>query len=567
MEPDEGRNAEVAREMLESGDWITPRYNALTYLDKPVIYFWLVAASFRVWGVSEWAARFPSAVMALATMLLVWFLARRMFGGAAGLRAGIVFATSPLVIGLARFVIFDMTLAFLVTAAMVSFWLATEENYRRPWLDALLFAAMGIATITKGPVGFLLPLISILTFQAARGRFGELKRLRWGLGLAVFFAATLPWFITVSLRHPAFPGYALWQESLQRFATGSARRGGSFLYYVPVFLAGVMPWSFFLLFSGLNRIRRWRELRQAAHKSTLFLLVWALVVFAFFTISRSKLPGYFLPAIVPLAILMARAWAEVGSREEGRGPDWLTAGFAALIGVGLLLAAAPQALRLPGVEARLAEKTSPAVVAILGPSVLYSGLILMALGVAGRNLAARRRAEVLAVSTFVVAAVTLPLLALRLGAPLKTYADAFSSRRLAQTILASPERDLPIYSFYCFRTGLGFYLRRPVGLVTADAGEMTSNYVSYRLQELGARDLAGNPRARAELGPDAGRLLVDTQTLRARAASEPILILVRNHLVGALFETVPQVEPLWSDWRYSVWKAPGRKGTGNGGRE
>ena len=130
LEPDEGRNAEVGREMLVSGDWITPHYNGFAYLDKPAVFFWMVAASLKTFGVSEGAARLPSALMAVATMLLVWFLARRMFGDSAGLRAGLVFAACPLALVLAREVIFDMTLTFLVTVAMVAFWLAEERDFR-----------------------------------------------------------------------------------------------------------------------------------------------------------------------------------------------------------------------------------------------------------------------------------------------------------------------------------------------------------------------------------------------------------------------------------------------------
>ena len=120
--------------------------------------------------------------MAVATMLLVWFLARRMFGDAAGLRAGLVFAACPLALALAREVIFDMTLTFLVTVAMVAFWLAEESDFRVPWFDALMFAAMGLAVITKGFVGILIPLIAILIYEAARGRWREWLRLRWGWG-------------------------------------------------------------------------------------------------------------------------------------------------------------------------------------------------------------------------------------------------------------------------------------------------------------------------------------------------------------------------------------------------
>ncbi len=556
IEPDEGRNAEVAREMLTSGDWLTPHFNTLTYLDKPVVYFWLVAASFKVWGVTEWAARFPSALMGLATMILCWLMARRMFGDSSALRAGLVFATAPLAIGLSRFVIFDMTLAFLVALTMLCFWLASENDFRRPLLNVVMFAAMGVAAISKGPVGFLLPLLSILAFQGLRGRFGDLKRLRWGLGVAVFLATALPWFVAVSVQHPEFPRYALWQESLQRFAAGTARRSGSVFYYLPVYLAGFFPWSFFLLFAGANRIRRLKELREDANKPMLFLLTWAVVVFVFFTISRSKLPAYFLPAIVPLSLLMGRAWAEVGAGEDGRRPDWLTAGFAAVIGLGLVLAAVPQSFRLPSVEARIAEKLAPALVGLLKPSLLYGGLILAALGIVGRNLASRLRGHTLALSTFALAAVVTPSLVVRWWTPLRIYAASASSRQLAETVRASTESELPIYGFYCFRTGLGFYLRRPVGLVTNDGGEMTSNYVASRLRELGLRTLDSDARAKSELGEQAGRLLIYGEDLRhrARESTQPLLIIVRHRDVGRLVRSVDVMEPLWSDWQYSVWK-------------
>lgn len=558
FEPDEGRNAEVAREMLASGDLITPHFNSLTYLDKPVVYFWMVASSFRLWGVTEWAARFPSALMALGTMLLAWFLARRMFGDSTGLRAGIILATTPLAIAYARLVIFDMTLAFLVTVAMTSFWFAEESGYRRPWLEVLLFAAMGVATITKGPVGFLLPLLSIMLFQVLRGRFRELKKLRWGLGVLVFLAAALPWFIAVSVQNPEFPRYALWQESLQRFATGSTRRGGNFLYYIPVYFLGFLPWSFFLFFAALNRWKRWRALRNEAHKPILFLFSWAVLIFVFFSISQSKLPGYFLPAVVPLAILMAKFWGEIGREDADRRPDWLTAGFAAMIILGLLVAAVPQVFRFSSVEIALTEKIPPRVVGLLKPSLFYSGLILVALGIIGRNLAARRTGKTLAVGSLALVAFTVPLLILRWLAPLESFAASSSSRQLARTILGSPAKDLPLYGYYCFRPGLVFYLQRPVGLVTADASELTSNYISARLSEL--RRQSVSPAVNG--APLPSELLWDAADLhsRARFSPRPMLVMVRNRDARKLSQTVPEMEPMWNDWEFSIWKIPAGKG-------
>jgi len=572
LEPDEGRNAEVAREMLVSGDWITPHYNTLAYLDKPAVFFWLVAGSFKIAGISEYAARLPSALMAMGTMLLTWFLAGGMLGGSAGLRAAIVWATMPLTIIFARTVIFDMTLTFLVTLAMAAFWLASSCDFRRAWLEMAMFAACGIATITKGPVGFLLPLLSILVYQALRGRLGELKRIRWGLGIIVFLIVTLPWFAAVSMRNPDFPSYALWQESLRRFTTGSAHRGGSVFYYLPVFLGGLLPWSLFLILVIWNRIRRWKELLYDTNKPVLFSLSWAGLIFVFFTISRSKLPAYVLPATVPLSILMAHAWGELdaAANENTRRPDWMAAGFAALIGTGLLVAlTAWKILDFVSIRARAVEKIDPRVLDLLKPTLLYTGLILAAMGILGRNLAERRNRQVLAHATFALLALTAPALLIRWLPPLRTYAEVSSSRRIADRILASPEKDLPVYGFYYYRTGLPFYLRRPVSLVTSDGDEMTSNYVIAEFAKMrGARsraNLNGAAGGSSQIGQQQplplNEVLLDAVEFRARIqnpASE-VLVLVRNNEVDLLTNSIPNEKTpvgLWSYWQDSVWKIP-----------
>ena len=567
-EPDEGRNAEVAREMLDSGDWITPHYDTLTYLDKPAAFFWLVAASFKAFGFSEWAARFPSALMALATSLLVWFLAWRMFDNRTGLRAGLIWVTSPLVIIFARNVIFDMPLTFFVTLAMASYWLAEVEDFKHPWREAIFFAAMGIAAITKGPVGFLLPLFSISAYLALRGRLGDMRKLRWGLGVPVFLAPALPWFVAVSVRNPDFPKYAFWQESLLRFATGQAHRSGGPLYYVPVFLAGFLPWSFFLFFAGWNRLRAWKELRRENRKPHLFLLTWGAVIFVFFSMSGSKLPGYFLPATVPLSILMAQVWAELDAPALDRRPDWLTAGFATLVALGLLMSLSPQLLRSHNLQLLATKKLPPALMPLVRPALLFAGLMLAGLGVLGRNLSARLRPGTLSTVSFAILVLTTPLLIARWVVPLEVYSASSSSRQLARTILQSPEKDLPVYGYYYFRSGLPFYLRRPVGLVTQGADELTSNYVASRWQSVrqvgssGSEDVAqSNSVAGRRMTPLAnGRpLLIDGSQLPALvdASGSPWLLLLRGDRVAQLAQTLGSVEPLWDGWDYSVWKVQG----------
>ena len=266
-----------------------------------------------------------------------------------------------------------------------------------------------------------------------------------------------------------------------------------------MFLGGFFPWSLFLLLAGWNRLRRWRELKQEASRPIVFLLCWAVWVFVFFTLSHSKLPTYFLPAVVPLSILMGRVWQDVGKQEQARPPDWLTAGFALLLGLGVLVAATSHSWLYTSLQVRLAKKLHPNVLELIKPSLLYTGLILAALGFLGRRLAAQSRGRTLAIATFALAAVIVPTLVLRWYTPLRLLAETDSSRRLAAAILASPERDSPIFGYYYFRTSLPFYLRRPVGLLSVEWGEMTSNYQVAHQAE--ARRAAGSQPGRACWSP------------------------------------------------------------------
>jgi Dolichyl-phosphate-mannose-protein mannosyltransferase len=561
IEPDEGRNAEVAREMLARGDWITPHFNNFSYLDKPPVFFWAVASSFKVAGLSEASARFPSALAALLTVVLAWLLARRMFENSTALYAGIVLATSPLVVVFARDVIFDMTLTLFVTGAMVCYWLREAGPERQKLLDTLFFAAMGLATLTKGPVGFLLPLLSIAVYQALRGKFARLKDLNWLLGLAVFFAITLPWFIAVSVRHPDFPRYAFWQESLQRFATGHSHRAGPIYYYLIIYLAGFLPWGFFLLYAAVHQVHRWRELRQEQQAPVLFLLSWVGVIFVFFTMSQSKLPGYFLPALVPLSILMAKVWTGPEPDREGRTPDWLTGGFATLIALGIIIAAVPHFQQFLFPRGRLERKMPHDVLALLRPTLLYTGVIMAALGIIGRNLCARAKKKSPTAIMFAVVACCFPVMLIRWFRPLGLFASTKSSRALAQAILASPQRNLSVYGYYYFRTGLPFYLQRPVGLISSTADELTSNYVVTRWPGIKKVTEGGQlPQSLAPPEIDGMPLVMTEDEWLAKRRSTPVLVLVRNNQVAQLSNAVPAMRPMWTGWQYSVWEIPATPG-------
>ena len=306
LQPDEGRNAEIAREMKESGAWLVPTYNDVSYLDKPAFYFKAVALSLAVFGNSETAARIPSAGFGIGLLLLTYAFCRRVYSAHCALLAVMVVAGMPLFLANARTVIFDIALAFFTCAAIFAGFLAeeSESGTRRKWY-LIAAAATGLATLVKGPVGFLIPILVHLVFNRIQGRKGVLRRLFAPWNILVFFGVTLPWFIGVCRAHPDFLYYGLVEESFHRFTTPKFHRSEPFYFYLLIVMATFSPWSV-LLPEAI--VATWKK-RWAGNPADRLCLVWSVVVVVFFSISQSKLPGYILSVTVSAGILLARIFA------------------------------------------------------------------------------------------------------------------------------------------------------------------------------------------------------------------------------------------------------------------
>jgi 4-amino-4-deoxy-L-arabinose transferase-like glycosyltransferase len=235
--PDEGRNAEVAREMGLSHAWLVPTYDGLAYLDKPAFYFKTVALSFAAFGESEGVARLSSALFALALITVVFLFCKKMYDQRTAVLAVLVVSTSPLYLVFARYVIFDMTLAFFVCSSIFACFLAEEDDgkHRARWYLLAALAA-GFATVIKGPVGFIIPTLVIAVFNALEGRFAVMKQAFTARNVVVFLAIVLPWFIGLSIERPDFPYYGIMRESIARFTTTEFRRTAPFYFYAPVIM-------------------------------------------------------------------------------------------------------------------------------------------------------------------------------------------------------------------------------------------------------------------------------------------------------------------------------------------
>jgi len=324
--PDEPRYARVAVEMQRSGDWVNPTLRGEAWLEKPALYYWLASAAFRVWGETEFAARLPAVAAGLLLVGTVAMLGARLYGAAAGLHAGFILATSLLAFAYGRAATMDMLVAAPITVAIGLFALGLL-GIAGGLAIPVAWAAIGMACLAKGPLGLLLPGLVVSGYAAATRSWWPLQRLLLPVGLIVFALVAGPWYLLIFAsqgRH--FLDVFFLNHNLQRFTSTIHNHPGPILYYVPLLLGGLFPWSGLVL-PGLAAAR------PRASRVDLFVILWFLLPFLFFSAAGSKLPGYILPCLAPLALLMGRTAAEMTQGVSL--PFWAGPRVAALVGLAL----------------------------------------------------------------------------------------------------------------------------------------------------------------------------------------------------------------------------------------
>jgi 4-amino-4-deoxy-L-arabinose transferase-like glycosyltransferase len=466
FDPDEGRNAEVAREMAHSNDYVVPHLDGLPYLDKPIVYFAAAAAMMELFGPTEAAARLPAYLATLATIgLLVWF-ARRRWGEEAGWLAGLAYATMVLPLAYARTAIFDSTLTLCTTAAIV--WLADE----RP---VAAWAAMAVGALTKGPIAVAIPLLALVPHALATGT--PMRQLFPRRALAVFGAIALPWFIVVSIEHPDFPGYVFLRETLQRVATRSFHRTAPFWYYLPIVPVAAFPWIVPAL-ARVNHLRTtWEARRNPATREPLLLACWVIVPLVFLSLNQSKLPQYVLPLIPALALAATRNLVAGGTHTAAR----VYVGVAAVAGVALV--ALTRWLPAP-ISLTPAEKAAiPPVAVALGIVVLCSAVLV------GLGALTRRPRTIIFGYALVVMAI--PFLS---GKLLVAVGEDRSSAAIADATAAALGHaggTGSVLGVLAYPPSLPFYLGRPIAVATESGQELTSNYIAGNVERF--RSIVGSP--------------------------------------------------------------------------
>ncbi|HET8637549.1 MAG TPA: glycosyltransferase family 39 protein [Acidobacteriaceae bacterium] len=339
---DEPRYAQVAREMLQRHDFITPYLWGKPWLEKPALYYWRAMFSYREFGIHDWTARLPSASFAFVLVVMIYLHIRR-FRRGGQLDAALITASCAGIFAFARGASTDMQLAAPFCIGMLG-WYAWYETDSKFWLFDLYFFG-GAATLAKGPVAPFLALFILIVFAALRREWSIFRRTIWWPGIALYLAMVLPWFIEVQIRNPSFFKTFFLQHNLERFATNRFHHEQDFWYYIPIVLLALTPWAVIAIAAFVDAIKQsiteW-SVRRAKNRYVglfrpgdafpEFLVLWALIPIVFFSFSESKLPGYILPSIPPLTILAADYLNRL--RARGRGlRTWLLILHAILTGV------------------------------------------------------------------------------------------------------------------------------------------------------------------------------------------------------------------------------------------
>jgi 4-amino-4-deoxy-L-arabinose transferase-like glycosyltransferase len=317
---DEPRYAQVAREMLARHDWITPTLGGKPWLEKPPLYYWQAMLAYSIFGVSDWAARLPSAADATLMVIAIYLFLKSLRPGFQ-LDGALMTASAAGVIGFARAASTDMPLVAMFTIALLAWYAWYESESKINLVIFYLFLALGV--LAKGPVAPLLAALIIGLFAAAKHDFRLLPRTLWIPGILLFCAISLPWYVAVQIRNPEFLRVFILEHNLARFGTNLYHHPEPLWYFIPVTLIGLIPWTVCVLASLAESFRVWRAERQQMLASedalNVFLIIWLIVPVAFFSLSKSKLPGYIVPVLPAGTLLLAEYLRHRVSANESPG--------------------------------------------------------------------------------------------------------------------------------------------------------------------------------------------------------------------------------------------------------
>lgn len=337
--PDEGRYSEIPREILENGDWVSPRLNGVLYFDKPPLFYWLQAAALKVGGLNERAARFWPAAFALFGCVGVYLAGNFLFNRWIGIIASCILSTSLMFFTISQLVILDMSVSVFISFALLSFLLGVKEpsgTHRRGWFLAF-YLFLALAVMTKGLIGLVIPGAIIFLWALVMNRWKKLFPCYVWLGVPLFLLVAAPWHVLAWMKHPDFAWYYFVHEHFLRYLTEAHGREQPFWFFLLFLPVGLVPWIGFLP-GAMKRILivGWKQ--RASRSEEIFLSIWISFVLIFFSASGSKLIPYILPVYPALALLLARYIYSISTSPKGNGLSmeiYFTGILTLVIGVSL----------------------------------------------------------------------------------------------------------------------------------------------------------------------------------------------------------------------------------------
>lgn len=496
---DEGRNAEAGREMLETGDWVSPTFNYEPRYAKPALVYWLMSASYKLFGVSAFAARFPSALFGLGLVLMLYLFLARVRDPVTALLAALMLALNLQMIALNRMALTDSVLIFFTTLSLFAFWFGFQTTQaRRPWLW-ICYLAMGLGTLAKGPVGFLVPLITIALYLSLTKQWGRFRKDGKPLtGIALCTAVALPWYAMMWWLHGAEYTASAQANTVGRFLNPMEGHSFGWLFYIPVLLLGFFPWSGWLLFAWSDALTSWRAAQKhdvtrdarpvtseettahaalsgdtpppspithhPSHSDRLewFTAAWIFGTFVFFTLSSTRLPHYIGPLFPAAAILTALYWSRCVAEPATRGAR---AAVHVVMWLGFLLAGAFAAMPWiydTKIAGKLVKEFPLATQISMGSGpYIAATILLIGMGLVGAfGLSETRRRATLWAAGGSVAGVVLVLMLFVLPAVNRYFVSPPQELAYAAGVNLEPGEQLIVYA--STRPSMAFYARRKV---------------------------------------------------------------------------------------------------------
>jgi 4-amino-4-deoxy-L-arabinose transferase-like glycosyltransferase len=444
--------AQTPREMIETGDYVTPSFNFQLRMNKPVLSYWNVAASYRLFGISEWSERLPIALGAFVIIGTAFGLGRLVSGTFGGLLAALVLATSPRLLLLARRIIIDIHITMWMGLVLLCFALAETRPQRRRLFLCLMYVAAGFGVLTKGPVAVFLPAVAFFIYLASQKRLGDLRHMLLPTGAVISLAIVVPWYYLLYREHGwEYIGSFIFGENLGRYAEAVGAQSRGLLFYIPVMLADLFPWSVMIPLALWWAIRYHRRDRVAR-----LLVVWIAVIVVFFSLSGTKEDLYILPIVTAEAALIGAMLATAAADVAAVRPiAWSAAATAVL-----LLTTGSAALWFFAIVRRYALEGAAFVgaVAAVGGAVALVWLLR-------RNLFASVATIVTSLAAIAWCVVLCTLPDFERYKPVKPFSDIIRSRASIGAIVGSYRFSLPSMVFYLHRPVMEVVLPDHLGAV------------------------------------------------------------------------------------------------------